>query len=88
MMCSVVCRALGRHVHIDDCKAKIPTECRGNNEVQHITKKLRPDPDRPKDFLTHSLFWKRSGKLITDTCPLRCLIVLQDSKIRIPAKTN
>ena len=75
MMCSLVCRALGRHVHIDYCRAKTSDECRGNSEAQHITKKLRPDPDRPKDFLTHNLFWKRSGKSITDTCPLQCLIV-------------
>jgi hypothetical protein len=61
MMCSLVCQALGRHVHIDYCRAKTPSECRGNSEVQHIAKSLRPDPDRPKDFLTHSLFWKRSG---------------------------
>ena len=88
MMCSLMCQALGRHVHIDYCRAETPDECRGNNEALHITKKLRPNPDRPKDFLTHNLFWKRSGKSITDTCPLRCLIVLQDSKIRIPAKSN
>ena len=64
MMCSLVCQALGRHVHIDYCRAETSAECRGNNEVQHITKKLRPEPDRAKDFLTHNLFWKRSGKLI------------------------
>ncbi|KAF8124364.1 hypothetical protein EV363DRAFT_1227517 [Boletus edulis] len=58
MMCSLVCKALGRHVHIDCCR---PAQCRGNNEVQHIPQKLRPEPDRPKDFLTHNLFWKRSG---------------------------
>ncbi|KAI9573409.1 hypothetical protein HD554DRAFT_2055827 [Boletus coccyginus] len=61
MMCSLVCQALGRHVHIDYCRAETPGECRGNNEVQHITKKLQPEPDCPKDFLTHNLFWKRSG---------------------------
>ncbi|KAF8340910.1 hypothetical protein F5887DRAFT_1062589 [Amanita rubescens] len=61
MMCSLVCKAIGRHVHIDYCRAKTPAECRANNEVEHIAKKLQPEPDRPKDFLTHSLFWKRSG---------------------------
>ncbi len=49
------------------CRAKTPAECRLNNEVEHITKKLQPEPDRPKDFLTHNLFWKRSGKLNFDT---------------------
>lgn len=64
MMCSLVCQALGRHVHIDYCRAKSPAECRGNQEVQHVARKLRPEPDRSKDFLTHNLFWKRSGKSI------------------------
>ncbi|KAG8215117.1 hypothetical protein J3R82DRAFT_8568 [Butyriboletus roseoflavus] len=63
MMCNLVCQALGRHVHIDYCRAKTPTECRlgGNHEVQHVARKLRPEPDQPKDYLTHNLFWKRSG---------------------------
>jgi hypothetical protein len=70
MMCSLVCKALGRHAHIDYCRAETPAECKVNNEVEHITKKLQPKPDRPKDFLTHNLFWKRSGNLIFDTHPL------------------
>ncbi|KAF9239496.1 hypothetical protein BU15DRAFT_88040 [Melanogaster broomeanus] len=61
MMCNLVCQALGRHIHIDYCRAKNAAECRGSLEVQHVTRKLQPDPDRPKDFLTHGLFWKRSG---------------------------
>lgn len=64
MMCNLVCQALGRHVHIDYCRAETPVECRANHEVQHVTRKLRPEPDQPKDFLTHNLFWKRSGKSI------------------------
>ncbi|KAH0833843.1 hypothetical protein J3R83DRAFT_11007 [Lanmaoa asiatica] len=62
MMCNLVCQVLGRHVHIDYCRAETPGECRGNLEVQHITGKLQPEPDRPKDFLTHNLFWKRTFK--------------------------
>ena len=88
MMCSLVCQALGRHVHIDYCRAKTPSECRGNSEVQHIAKSLRPDPDRPKDFLTHNLFWKRSGKFIFTTRPLFVPDLLQGSKIRIRAKSK
>jgi hypothetical protein len=86
MMCSLVCKSLGRHAHIDYCRAKTPAECRVNNEVEHITKKLQPEPDRPKDFLTHNLFWKRSGKSIFDTHPLQCLTPFQGSRIRIRAK--
>jgi hypothetical protein len=68
-----VCKALGRHVHIDYCRAETPGQCRVSNEVEHSTKKLRPEPDRPKDFLSHNLFWKRSGKSIFGPRPLQCL---------------
>ncbi|KAF9230358.1 hypothetical protein BU15DRAFT_57330 [Melanogaster broomeanus] len=61
MMCNLVCQALGRHVHIDYCRAENAATCRGNPEIQHSARKIQPDPDRPKDFLTHNLFWKRSG---------------------------
>ncbi|KAG1764546.1 hypothetical protein EDD22DRAFT_951631 [Suillus occidentalis] len=61
MMCNLVCQALGRHVHIDHCRSEDATACLGNNEAQHIFKRLLPHADRPKDFLTHNLFWRRSG---------------------------
>ncbi|KAG1848072.1 hypothetical protein DFJ58DRAFT_746884 [Suillus subalutaceus] len=61
MMCNLVCQALGRHAHIDYCRAEDAASCIGNNEAQHIFKRLLPHPDRPKDFLTHNLFWRRSG---------------------------
>lgn len=75
MMCNLVCHVLGRHIHIDYCRTKTPGECRGNLEVQHITRKLQPEPGRPKDFLTHNLFWKRSGKSILSVHPLPWLIL-------------
>ena len=87
MMCSLVCKELGRHAHIDYCRAKTPAECRVNNEVEHITKKLRPEPDRPKDFLTHNLFWKRSGKsILTRHSSTSMPDPFQGSRIRIRAK--
>ncbi|KIJ64834.1 hypothetical protein HYDPIDRAFT_111462 [Hydnomerulius pinastri MD-312] len=61
MMCNLVCQTMGRHVHIDYCRADDEAACTGNEEIQHLTKLLQPNPDRPKDALTHSLFWKRSG---------------------------
>ena len=62
MMCNLICSAMGRHVHIDYCRATDEAACTGNEELQHLSKRLQPDPDRPKDTLTHSLFWKRSGE--------------------------
>ena len=62
MMCNLLCQALGRHAHIDYCRSDDEAACAGNDEIQHIHKRLLPEPDRPKDYVTHSLFWKRSGK--------------------------
>ncbi|KAF9231332.1 hypothetical protein BU15DRAFT_68422 [Melanogaster broomeanus] len=61
MMCSLVCQAMGRHVHIDYCRADDKASCTGNDEIQHLARQLLPNPDRAKDALTHNLFWKRSG---------------------------
>ncbi|KAF8548149.1 hypothetical protein OG21DRAFT_1501183 [Imleria badia] len=61
MMCNLVCSAMGRHVHIDYCRAGDEAACTGSKELQHLTRKIQPDPDRAKDVLTHSVFWKRSG---------------------------
>ena len=62
MMCNLVCSAMGRHVHIDYCRADDEAVCTGNEELQHLARRIQPDPDRAKDVLTHNLFWKRSGK--------------------------
>jgi hypothetical protein len=62
MMCNLICSAMGRHVHIDYCRAVDGAACTVNEELQHLTKRMQPDPDRAKDVLTHSLFWKRSGE--------------------------
>ncbi|KIO11052.1 hypothetical protein M404DRAFT_830790 [Pisolithus tinctorius Marx 270] len=60
-MCNLVCRTMGGHAHIDYCRSDEEAACMGNDEVQHIMKRLRPNPDRPKDYVTHNLLWKRTG---------------------------
>ena len=62
MMCNLVCAAMGRHVHIEDCRAENATACSGNDEIQHINPRSLPAASRHKDFVTHHLFWKRSGE--------------------------
>ena len=64
MMCNLVCSSMGRHVHIDFCRAGENARCSGA-EVQHIGTRMVPDPDRPKDSVTHSLYWRRMGTLHT-----------------------
>ncbi|KAI9443823.1 hypothetical protein H4582DRAFT_1807697 [Lactarius indigo] len=58
MMCNLVCSSMGRHVHIDDCRAGASGPCDGD-EVQHINSRMIPNPDRPKDAITHGLYWRR-----------------------------
>ena len=41
-MCNLVCEAMGRHVHIEDCHVENVTTCSGNDEFQHINPRLLP----------------------------------------------
>ncbi|KAH7910222.1 hypothetical protein BJ138DRAFT_1127056 [Hygrophoropsis aurantiaca] len=61
MMCNLICQAMGRHIHIDYCRSEDPAACTGNEHIQHISERMVPNPDRHKDAVTHSLFWRRSG---------------------------
>ncbi|KAF8262185.1 hypothetical protein EI94DRAFT_720781, partial [Lactarius quietus] len=60
MMCNLVCSSLGRHVHIDYCRAGGRRTCR-DAEVQHLGTRITPDPNRLKDAVTHGLSWRRMG---------------------------
>jgi len=64
MMCNTVCLSLGRHIHIDYCRSNsgdgVPN-CE-NADVEHLPTAMLPEPDRAKDAITHSLFWRRNGK--------------------------
>lgn len=60
MMCNLVCSSLGRHVHIDCCRSGGGGTCRGV-EVQHLGTRITPDPNCPKDSITHGLSWRRMG---------------------------
>lgn len=54
------CRSLGRHTHIDKCRSPDAASC--NNEgTRHIPIRINPNPDEHKDYVSHSLFWKRTG---------------------------
>ncbi|QRW13380.1 E3 ubiquitin-protein ligase TRIP12 [Ceratobasidium sp. AG-Ba] len=58
MLCSLVCAAQGRHAHIDYCRD--PANC-DEPECEHIKERMHPEPDRPKDWISHGLSWARSG---------------------------
>lgn len=60
MLCNLVCSSLGRHVHIDYCRASGGRTC-SDAEVQHLGTRITPDANRPKDAVTHGLSWRRMG---------------------------
>jgi hypothetical protein len=62
MMCNFVCSSMGRHVHIDYCRADQNGRC-DTAVSQHINDRIHPDPDRPKDSIVHGLYWRRMGLL-------------------------
>lgn len=64
VLCTCVCSSMGRHVHIDYCRTE-GTGCCDGAEVQHINERISPNPNKPKDAITHSLHWRRMGTLTT-----------------------
>ncbi|KAJ7210563.1 hypothetical protein GGX14DRAFT_451174 [Mycena pura] len=59
LLCSLMCQEMGRHVHVDYCRADDAASC-NEAEVQHLKTRLTPHPRRAKDWISHSLFWRRS----------------------------
>ncbi|KAJ7587977.1 hypothetical protein C8J56DRAFT_860684 [Mycena floridula] len=57
MMCNLVCQELGRHAHLDYCRK----DACGSSEIEHIRERLTPHPNKPKDWISHKLYWSRSG---------------------------
>ena len=60
MLCNLVCSNMGRHVHIDYCRSQNPNAC-STAETVHIMTRMDPNPDQPKDWVTHNLHWRRLG---------------------------
>ena len=54
---------MGRHVHIDYCRTDENTPCEGA-KVQHIETRMVPYPNKSKDAVTHSLYWRRMGTIV------------------------
>ena len=61
MLCNLVCKSMGRHVHVGTCRGSY---CH-DSQTQHITKKISPNPDQAKDWITHKLYWQLMGGLVT-----------------------
>jgi hypothetical protein len=63
MMCNLVCKSMEGHVHIGYCRAPDGGPC-DETEVQHIKEPMGPNPNKPKDAITHKLFWRRLGAFV------------------------
>jgi hypothetical protein len=57
----MVCQSMGRHAHVDFCRSADPAACSAVG-LQHSQTRLVPEPNRPKDWISHKLYWQRSGK--------------------------
>ncbi|KAG8903433.1 hypothetical protein FRB99_003282 [Tulasnella sp. 403] len=68
-LCSSVCRNLGRHAHIDYCR-NVEGQCQ-EPESEHIKERMLPNPDRPKDWVSHKVFWARAEHNATTILPAR-----------------
>ena len=60
MLCSLVCKSLGRHIHGDTCQSTDGDGiCGGGPGIQHI---YDPDGNEHEDLISHRVFWERSGE--------------------------
>lgn len=64
VMCNLVCKDMGRHAHLDYCRSD-GSACVGL-ELEHIIARLSPNPDKPKDWVSHGMYWRRSGSYDLD----------------------
>ncbi|KAF8335492.1 uncharacterized protein EI90DRAFT_2913057 [Cantharellus anzutake] len=78
MYCNMFCKELGRHVHIDFCRAPEGEHC-ADDTVEHITTRMNPKPSRAKDWVTHASYWARTDPYSQD---------LQDDFSRCDSECN
>ena len=64
-MCHIFCNTLGRgHSHIVECDSEDPKSCMYSAKEdgrRHETMRYQPNPDIPKDELTHDSYWASIG---------------------------
>lgn len=62
MLCNLLCTDMGRHVHVAYCRTPPGQPCQPTEGTQHATRAMLPNRDQLKDWVTHSLHWRRMGK--------------------------
>jgi hypothetical protein len=61
MLCSLLCKTMGRHVHVAGCRAEDPEQCFGEG-IEHVQRNEGAEAQEELDWITHRLFWARSGE--------------------------
>ncbi|KAG8960525.1 hypothetical protein FRC03_006451 [Tulasnella sp. 419] len=59
-LCNMVCAQLGRHTHVAICRTPHDVPCHGN-DWEHSADVFFPFPQIPKDWISHKLYWARTG---------------------------
>lgn len=66
-LCSMNCKHLGRHAHLEFCRN--PLGICQEADTEHVHERIQPEPDAPKDWVSHKLFWTRTGRHVQETPP-------------------
>ena len=61
MLCSLVCKSMGRHAHVADCVSGEDGGCAGGSELQHIANTRGHAVKGSMDWVSHNIYWKKSG---------------------------
>ncbi|CAG8734000.1 16953_t:CDS:10, partial [Gigaspora margarita] len=59
VLCNLYCKQFGRHRHI--VYYQDASTCKPSANKRHIDDSIEPHPEKPKDYISHSLFWERTG---------------------------
>jgi hypothetical protein len=87
MLCSLVCKSLGRHAHITDCIAGENGQCAGGAEMQHVKPTRQVVRGVAKDWVTHNLYWKKSGQYFNSYLAFRDIHFSQVSRVYVSLLT-
>ncbi|KAG8690805.1 hypothetical protein FRC11_009018, partial [Ceratobasidium sp. 423] len=58
MFCHMMCSKQGRHAHVDFC---LDPKNHTTPACEHITTRMQPEPEKPKDWIAHATYWERTG---------------------------
>jgi hypothetical protein len=58
-MCNILCQTMGHHGHVDDRRVVYSA----SSQIQHIQGQIAPNSERAKDWISHNLYWRRSGTI-------------------------